>query len=50
VSGSGPCPRPNAAIEGIFVIRFGLVGCGRIAKRHSELLGGSHMEGPFKFW
>jgi hypothetical protein len=30
------------------VIRFGLVGCGRIAKRHSELLGGSHIEGPFK--
>jgi hypothetical protein len=29
------------------VIRFGLVGCGRIANRHSELWGGSHIEGPF---
>ena len=27
------------------MIRFGLLGCGRIAKRHSELLGGSHIEG-----
>ena len=29
-------------------LRFGLVGVGRIAKRHSEFLGGSHIEGPFK--
>jgi UDP-N-acetyl-2-amino-2-deoxyglucuronate dehydrogenase len=29
----------------MFVIRFGLLGCGRIAKRHSELLGGNHIEG-----
>jgi hypothetical protein len=34
--------------QGMFVIRFGLVGCGRIAKRHSELLGGNHIEGAFK--
>jgi predicted dehydrogenase len=27
------------------MIRFGLLGCGRIAKRHSELLGGGHIEG-----
>ena len=26
------------------MIRFGLLGCGRIAKRHSELLGGRHIE------
>jgi UDP-N-acetyl-2-amino-2-deoxyglucuronate dehydrogenase len=27
------------------MIRFGLLGCGRIAKRHSEFLGGGHIEG-----
>jgi len=27
------------------MIRFGLLGCGRIAKRHSELLGGGHIDG-----
>ncbi len=27
------------------MIRFGLLGCGRIAKRHSELLGGNQIEG-----
>ena len=27
------------------MIRFGLLGCGRIAKRHSELLGGDHIDG-----
>ena len=27
------------------MIRFGLLGCGRIAKRHSELLGGNQVEG-----
>lgn len=27
------------------MIRFGLLGCGRIAGRHSELLGGGHIEG-----
>jgi UDP-N-acetyl-2-amino-2-deoxyglucuronate dehydrogenase len=27
------------------MIRFGLLGCGRIAKRHSELLGGNHING-----
>src|SRR6202048_1300301 len=27
------------------MIRFGLLGCGRIAKRHSELLGGNHVSG-----
>ncbi|MCK1743570.1 Gfo/Idh/MocA family oxidoreductase [Bradyrhizobium sp. 139] len=26
------------------MIRFGLLGCGRIAKRHSELLGGNNIE------
>jgi len=28
------------------MIRFGLLGCGRIAKRHSEPLGGKHMSMP----
>ena len=27
------------------MIRFGLLGCGRIAKRHSDLLGGDHIDG-----
>lgn len=27
------------------MIRFGLLGCGRIAKRHSDLLGGNHLKG-----
>ncbi|MET4519805.1 Gfo/Idh/MocA family oxidoreductase [Bradyrhizobium sp. I1.7.5] len=27
------------------MIRFGLLGCGRIAKRHSDLLGGNHVNG-----
>ena len=27
------------------MIRFGLLGCGRIAKRHSDLLGGNHIKG-----
>jgi len=27
------------------MIRFGLLGCGRIAKRHSDLLGGNHVQG-----
>lgn len=27
------------------MIRFGLLGCGRIARRHSDLLGGNHVEG-----
>ncbi|MBV9564979.1 MAG: Gfo/Idh/MocA family oxidoreductase, partial [Bradyrhizobium sp.] len=27
------------------MIRFGLLGCGRIAKRHSDLLGGHLIEG-----
>jgi UDP-N-acetyl-2-amino-2-deoxyglucuronate dehydrogenase len=27
------------------VIKFGLLGCGRIAKRHSDLLGGGHIAG-----
>jgi UDP-N-acetyl-2-amino-2-deoxyglucuronate dehydrogenase len=27
------------------MLRFGLLGCGRIAKRHSELLGGNHIDG-----
>jgi predicted dehydrogenase len=26
------------------MIRFGLLGCGRIAKRHSDLLGGNHIK------
>ena len=26
------------------MIRFGLLGCGRIAKRHSDLLGGGHID------
>jgi UDP-N-acetyl-2-amino-2-deoxyglucuronate dehydrogenase len=26
------------------MIRFGLLGCGRIAKRHSELLGGNQID------
>ena len=28
-----------------FMIRFGLLGCGRIAKRHADLLGGNQIEG-----
>ncbi|KRR23769.1 Gfo/Idh/MocA family oxidoreductase [Bradyrhizobium retamae] len=27
------------------MIKFGLLGCGRIAKRHSDLLGGGHISG-----
>ena len=27
------------------MIKFGLLGCGRIAKRHSDLLGGGHING-----
>jgi UDP-N-acetyl-2-amino-2-deoxyglucuronate dehydrogenase len=27
------------------MIRFGLLGCGRVAKRHSDLLGGNHIQG-----
>ena len=27
------------------MIRFGLLGCGRIAKRHADLLGGGHIDG-----
>ncbi len=27
------------------MIRFGLLGCGRISKRHSDLLGGNHIHG-----
>src|SRR5437879_9107140 len=27
-----------------FMIKFGLLGCGRIAKRHSDLLGGHHLD------
>ncbi|WP_426441668.1 Gfo/Idh/MocA family protein [Bradyrhizobium genosp. P] len=27
------------------MIKFGLLGCGRISKRHSDLLGGNHIEG-----
>jgi UDP-N-acetyl-2-amino-2-deoxyglucuronate dehydrogenase len=30
---------------GLCMIRFGLLGCGRIAKRHSDLLGGNHIKG-----
>src|SRR5450631_2012849 len=29
----------------VVMIRFGLLGCGRIARRHSELLGGGHIDG-----
>jgi hypothetical protein len=32
----------------MFVIRFGLLGCGRIAKRHSELSGGNHIADTLK--
>lgn len=28
----------------VFMIKFGLLGCGRIAKRHSDLLGGHHID------
>src|SRR3981189_340224 len=28
-----------------WMIRFGLLGCGRISKRHSDLLGGNHIDG-----
>src|ERR1044072_4174237 len=33
------------AIEEGVMIRFGLLGCGRIAKRHADLLGGGHIDG-----
>jgi UDP-N-acetyl-2-amino-2-deoxyglucuronate dehydrogenase len=33
------------AEKGPSMIRFGLLGCGRIAKRHSDLLGGHHVNG-----
>ena len=29
----------------INMINFALIGCGRIAKRHSELLGNNHIKG-----
>jgi UDP-N-acetyl-2-amino-2-deoxyglucuronate dehydrogenase len=32
-----------AVFKDVSMIRFGLLGCGRIAKRHSELLGGKHI-------
>jgi UDP-N-acetyl-2-amino-2-deoxyglucuronate dehydrogenase len=28
-----------------FMIKFGLLGCGRITKCHSDLLGGNHVDG-----
>ena len=34
-----------AVNQEVLMIRFGLLGCGRIAKRHSELLGGNHIGG-----
>lgn len=47
--------KPQAAIDvlkgsddgfwGEFMITFGLLGCGRIAKREADLLGGGHVEG-----
>jgi predicted dehydrogenase len=37
--------RPIAAQGREDVIRFGLLGCGRIAKRHSDLLGGNQIDG-----
>jgi predicted dehydrogenase len=37
--------RREADERKVFMIRFGLLGCGRIAKRHSDLLGGNHIEG-----
>src|SRR5437899_2906048 len=36
---------PTANGTRLPMIRFGLLGCGRIAKRHSELLGGNHIQG-----
>ena len=32
------------AVKEALMIRFGLLGCGRIANRHSELLGGGHID------
>lgn len=32
------------------MIRFGLLGCGRIAKRHSDLLGGNHIDRAMLLW
>src|ERR1700736_3321969 len=34
-----------AVNEEVAMIRFGLLGCGRIAKRHSDLLGGNQIDG-----
>jgi predicted dehydrogenase len=36
---------PKSNIQGGSVLKFALVGCGRIAKRHSELLGHSQIQG-----
>jgi len=38
-----PAPQKKLAKE-VGMIRFGLLGCGRISKRHSELLGGGHID------
>src|SRR5262249_30993355 len=35
----------RSRIKGGAMIRFGLLGCGRIARRHSDLLGGNRIEG-----
>jgi UDP-N-acetyl-2-amino-2-deoxyglucuronate dehydrogenase len=35
----------SAASERAYMIRFGLLGCGRIARRHADLLGGGLVEG-----
>jgi UDP-N-acetyl-2-amino-2-deoxyglucuronate dehydrogenase len=48
---TGPDPKVSKIFLKVYVakevgmIRFGLLGCGRIGKRHSELLGGGHIDG-----
>src|SRR5665213_370735 len=37
--------RSRRPAKEVCMIRFGLLGCGRIAKRHSDLLGGKHIDG-----
>jgi predicted dehydrogenase len=45
------CPRPphlgigSLLFSGIKMIKFGVVGCGRISKRHLDLLGGGEIDG-----
>lgn len=39
------CPMPNQYVFGSSSLGFGLIGCGRIASRHADLLSGGQIEG-----